>query len=77
MCCSLEGMFNFKPYVTDIMVDTNETMSSVSNGHYKGHILQKNDTSVCISLHDLNLVSLTKAIETKGAALSSKGKIIL
>jgi hypothetical protein len=29
---SLEGMFDMKPYVTDIMVGNNETMASVSKG---------------------------------------------
>jgi hypothetical protein len=33
---SLEGMFNLKPYVTDIMVGNNEAMSSVSMGNYQG-----------------------------------------
>jgi hypothetical protein len=35
----LEGMFHLKPYATDIIVGNNETMSSVSKGHYKGHVL--------------------------------------
>jgi hypothetical protein len=31
---SLVGMFNHKPYDTDIMVGNNEAMSSVSMGNY-------------------------------------------
>jgi hypothetical protein len=67
--------------VTDIIVGNNETMSSVSKGHYKGLLLQKKGTSVDITLQDVlyipkpmvNLLSLTKAIENMGVALSSKG----
>jgi hypothetical protein len=33
---SIEGMFNLKPHVTDIMVGNKETMSSVSKGNYRG-----------------------------------------
>jgi hypothetical protein len=81
---SLEGMFDMKPYVTDIMVGNNETMASVSKGRYKGIVLQKDGTTVDIVLQDflyipklmLNLFSLTKAIENTGVSLSSKGQII-
>jgi hypothetical protein len=81
---SLEGMFDLKPYVTDIMVGNKNTMSSVSKGHYIGLILQKDGTSVEITLQDVlyipklmvNLFSLTKAFENTGAALSSKGPSI-
>jgi hypothetical protein len=66
------------------MVDINETMSRVLKGHDQGLALQKDGTSVDTTLHTLfyipklmlNLFSLTKAIETKYAALSSKGQII-
>jgi hypothetical protein len=81
---SLEAIFNWKPYGSDIMVENNETMSSVSKGRYKGLVLQMDGTSVDITLKDVlyipklmvNLFSLTKAIETKGPALSSKSQII-
>jgi hypothetical protein len=78
---SLEGMFDMKPYVTDIMVGNNDTMVSVSKGKYKGIVLQKDGTNVDIVLQDflyipkmmVNLFSLTKAIEYTGVSLSSKG----
>jgi hypothetical protein len=84
MRSSLEDVFDLKPYVIDIMVDDKETVSSVSKGHYKGLVLQKDDTSVDINLQDalympqmmVNLFSLTKAIEPSGVAQSSKGQII-
>jgi hypothetical protein len=41
---SLEGMFHFKTYVTDIMVGYNESMTSVSKGDHKRIVLQKDDT---------------------------------
>jgi hypothetical protein len=36
---SLEGIFNLKPSVTDIIVGNNEVMLIVSMGHYKGLFL--------------------------------------
>jgi hypothetical protein len=80
----LEGVFDLKPYVTDIMVGNNETMLSVSKGQYKGHDFQKDGTSVYITLQDVlyipkpmvSLFSLTKAIENTDVALSCKGQII-
>jgi hypothetical protein len=77
-------MFDLKPYVTDIMVGNNETMASVSKGQYKGIVVQKDGTSVDITLQDVlyipklmvNLFSLTKTIENTGVALSSKGQIL-
>jgi hypothetical protein len=81
---SLEGMFDMKPYVTDIMVGNNDTMATVSNVKYKGFVLQKNGTTVDIVLQDVvyvpklmvNWFSLTKAIENTGVAQSSIGQII-
>jgi hypothetical protein len=81
---SLEGMFDMKPYVTDIMVGNNETIASVSKGQYKGIVLQKVGTTVDIVLQDVlyipkmmvNLLYLTKASENAGVALSSKGQIL-
>jgi hypothetical protein len=57
-------------------------MASVSNGQCKENVLQKDGTSVDITLRDvlyiqklmMNLFSLTK--ENTGVALSSKGQII-
>jgi hypothetical protein len=46
---SLEGMYNLKLYVTDIMVVYNE-MASVSNHHYRGLVLQNDGTSVDITI---------------------------
>jgi hypothetical protein len=65
------------------MVGNNETLSSVFKGHYKGPVLQQDGTSVEITLQDVlyipnlivNLFSLSKAIETRLAALSSTGQI--
>jgi hypothetical protein len=70
---SLEGMFNLKPHVTDIMVGNNDTMSSVSKGDYKGLVMQKDGSSFEVTLQDVlyipklmvNLFSLTKAPSTK------------
>jgi hypothetical protein len=67
MRCSLEGTFDLKPYATDIMVGKNDTMSIVSEGHYKALVLQKDGTSLDITLQDnlnipklkVNLFSLT------------------
>jgi hypothetical protein len=81
---TLEGMFDLKPYFTDITVANNKTMASVSKGQYNGIFLQKYGTSVDITLQDLlsfpkltvNLCSLTKAIEITGVTLSSKEQII-
>jgi hypothetical protein len=74
---SLEGMFNLKLHVTDIMVGNDETISSVSKGNYKGLVLQKYGSSFEVILQDVlcipklmvNLFSLTKAISTKGVQL--------
>jgi hypothetical protein len=68
---SLEGMFNLKPYVTNIMVVNNGAMSSVSMGHYKGLVL---NATMDLTLKDVFYIprlSLTKALETKGVQLSS------
>jgi hypothetical protein len=81
---SLEGMFDRKPYVTDIMVGINETMAIVSKGQYKGIVLQKDGTPADNVFQDVlyitklmvSLFSLTKAIEHTGVSLSSKGQII-
>jgi hypothetical protein len=40
ICGSLEGMFNLRTHVTDIMVGNIEVMSSVSIGQYKGLVLK-------------------------------------
>jgi hypothetical protein len=50
---SLEGMFDMKPNVTDILVGNNETMASVSKGQYKRIVLQKDGTTVDIVLQDV------------------------
>jgi hypothetical protein len=81
---SMEGLFNLKPHVTDIMVGNNETMSSFSKENYKDLVLQKDDSSFEVILQDVlflpklmvNLLSLTKANSTKGVQLSNKGQII-
>jgi hypothetical protein len=81
---SIEGMFNLKPHVTDIMVGNNETMSSVSKGNCRGLVMQKDGSSIEVILQDVlyipklmvNLFSLTKAISTKGVQLFCKGQII-
>jgi hypothetical protein len=81
---SLEGMFNLKQYVTNIMVGNNEAMSSVSMGNYKGLLLKPDGSTMDWTLTDVlyipklmvNLFSLTKALETKGVQLSSKGPLI-
>jgi hypothetical protein len=49
---SIEGMFNLKPHVTDIMFSNNETMSLVSKGHYNGVVLQKDGSSFEVILQD-------------------------
>jgi hypothetical protein len=76
---SLEGMFELKPYDTNIMLGNNETIASVSKGQDKGIVLQKDDTSVDITQQDVLYIqkqmvspfSLTKVIENTGVALSS------
>jgi hypothetical protein len=81
---SLEGMFDMKPNVSEIMVGNNETMASVSKGQYKRIVLQKDGTTVDVVLQDVlnisklmvNLFSLTKAIEHTGVSLSSKDQTI-
>jgi hypothetical protein len=81
---SLEGMFNLKPYVTDIMVGNNEAMSSVSMGNYQGIVIKPDENTINLTLKDIlyipklmvNLYSLTKALETKEVHLSSKGQLI-
>jgi hypothetical protein len=75
----LEGMFNLKPDVTNIMVGNNEAMSSVSMGNYKGLLLKPHGSTMDLTLKDVlfipkrmvNLFSLAKALETKGVQLSS------
>jgi hypothetical protein len=70
-------MFNLKPHVTDIMVGNDETMSSVSNGDYKGLIMQQDGSSFEVFLRDVlyipklmvNLFSPTKAMSTKTVKL--------
>jgi hypothetical protein len=77
---SLEGMFNLKPYVTDIMVGNNDAMSSFSMGNYLGIVIKPDGSTMNLTLKDVlyipklmvNLFSLTKALETKGVQLSSK-----
>jgi hypothetical protein len=81
---SLEGMFNLRPNVTDILVGNNKVMSIVSIGQYKGLVLKADGTTMHLTLKDVlnipklivNLFSLTKALETKGVKLSSQGLII-
>jgi hypothetical protein len=81
---SLEGMFDMKPNVTDIMVGNNETKACVSKNQYKGIVLQTDGTTVDIALQDVlhipklmaNMFSLTKAIENTCVALSRIGQII-
>jgi hypothetical protein len=81
---SLEGIFDTKPSVTDIMLGNNETMASFSKGQYNGIFQRKDGTTVDIVLQDVlyipklmvNLFSLSKAIEHTGVSLSSKGQII-
>jgi Zn ribbon nucleic-acid-binding protein len=56
---SIEGMFNLKPHVTDIMVGNNETKSSVSKGNYRGLVMQKDGSSFEVILQDaLNIPKL-------------------
>jgi hypothetical protein len=50
---SLNGMLNLKPSVTDIIVGNKESRSNVSKGDYKGIVLQKEGTSMELSLHDI------------------------
>jgi hypothetical protein len=50
---SFDGMFNFKPHVSDIMVGYNETMSSVSKGYYNDLVIQKDDLSFEVILQDV------------------------
>jgi hypothetical protein len=50
---SLEGMFNLKPYVTDIMVGNNESMSSVSMGYHKGLVLKPDGSTMYLTLKDV------------------------
>jgi hypothetical protein len=81
---SLEGMFNLKPYVTNIMVGNDEAMSSVSMGNFKGLVIKPDGSTMDLTLKDVlyipklmvNLFSLTKALGTKGVHLSSKGQLI-
>jgi hypothetical protein len=47
---SLEGMFNLRPHVTDIMVGNNEVMSSVSIGQHKGLVLKADGTTMELTL---------------------------
>jgi hypothetical protein len=76
---SLEGMFNLRPHITDIMVGNNEVMSSVSIGQYK-----TDGSTMDMTLKDelyipkfmVNLFSLTKALKTKGFILSSQGQLV-
>jgi hypothetical protein len=84
MRVSLEGMFNLKPYVTNIMVGNNEAMSSFSMGNYNGLVLKPDGFTMDLTLKDVlyipklmvNLFSLTKALETIGVQLSSKGHLV-
>jgi hypothetical protein len=81
---SIEGMFNLRPHVIDIMVGNNEVITSVSIGKYKGLVLKGDGTTMDLTLKDVlyipnlmvSLFSLTKALETKGVKLSSQGQII-
>jgi hypothetical protein len=50
---SLEGMFNLRPHVTDIMVGNNEVMTSVSIGQYKGLVLKADGTIMDLTLKDV------------------------
>jgi hypothetical protein len=69
MRSALEGMFNIRPHVTDIMVGNNEVITIVSIGQYKGLVLKADGFSMDLTLKDVlyisklmvNLFSLTKA----------------
>jgi hypothetical protein len=50
---SLEGMFNLRPHVKDIMVGNNEVMTSVSIGQYKGLALKADGTTMDLTLKDV------------------------
>jgi hypothetical protein len=41
MCGSLKGMFNQKPFVTEIMAENNDTMLSFYKGNLKGLVVQR------------------------------------
>jgi hypothetical protein len=76
---SLEGMFNVRPYATEIMVGNNDTMSSVSIGQYKGMVFKSDGTTMDLTLNDVlyvpnlmvNLFSITKALESPPVKFSS------
>jgi hypothetical protein len=80
---SLEGSFNLKPYVTNIMVGNNEVMSSVSMGHYKGLVLKPDGSTLDLTLKDVlytsklmvNLFSLTKALGLKFSSCPAKDNL--
>jgi hypothetical protein len=50
---SLQGMFNLRPHVIDIMVGNNEVMNSVSIGQYKGLALKADGTTMDLTLKDV------------------------
>jgi hypothetical protein len=66
------------------MVGNNEAMSSVSMGNYEGLTLKQDGSTMVLTLMDVlyipklmvNAFYLTKALETKGVQLSSKGQLI-
>jgi hypothetical protein len=84
MCGLLEGMFDIKPFITDIMEGSNEVKAIVSIIQYKGIVLLNDGTSVDITLQvnmyipklKVNLFSMPKANENTGGAISSKCQII-
>jgi hypothetical protein len=50
---SLEGMFNLRSYVMEIMVGNNKVMSRVSIGQYKGMVLKADGTTMDLTLKDV------------------------
>jgi hypothetical protein len=50
---SLEGIFNLKLYVTDIIDGKNKTISRVSKGKYNDLVVQKDGPTVDPTLHDV------------------------
>jgi hypothetical protein len=74
---SLEGMFNLRPHVTDIMFGNNEIMSSVSIGHYKGLVLKAYGPTMDLTLKDVLcitklMVNLFSLMETRVSSFEVK-----
>jgi hypothetical protein len=70
--------------MSPIIAGNNEVMSSVYVGHYKGLVLKPDGSTMDLTLKDVlyipklivNLVPLTKSLETKGLQLSSEEQLI-